>query len=153
MKPGTFFVFLLAITLCSLGSRGQGIVDPPKGNWTKGSSERFKGDVWVEYFINDTVGDFVSSRVLFAPSARSHWHRHSGRQIVFAVEGEGFYKEKGKTIRTLRKGDVVIIEPGIVHCHGSTDHRFVQGIMMNDIGKKETTIWLGPVSEEELQER
>ncbi len=28
----------------------------------------------------------------------------------------------------------------------------MQGVMMNDVGKKETTIWMNPVSQEELSQ-
>lgn len=126
---------------------------PENGSWTKGPTDRFKGDVWVEYFINDTINDFLSSRVLFEPKARSNWHKHSGKQIVFAVDGEGFYKAHGKPITILKKGDIVIIEPGTVHSHGSIDKRFMQGVMMNDVGKKETTTWMSVVSEEELLQK
>lgn len=146
LKYAIGVVFLFSI----LEGSTQTSVKPEKGNWSKGSSERFQGDVWVEYFINDTISDFVSSRVLFEPTARSNWHKHSGKQIVFAVDGEGYFKEKGKPIHLLKKGDVVIINPGTVHSHGSINKQFTQGIMMNDVGKKESTIWLNPVSEEEL---
>lgn len=127
-------------------STGQG------AKWTKGPADRFVGDVWVEYFVNDTITDFLASRVLFEPNARSNWHYHSGKQIIFAIDGEGYYKEKGKPIKVLKKGDVVVIEPGTVHSHGSVhSKKFTQAVMMNDIGKKESTTWLTRVGEEELK--
>ncbi len=147
------YILTLLLIISAFQSTAQISTKPDKGNWSKGAPERFKGDVWVEYFINDTISDFVSSRVLFEPGARSNWHKHSGKQIVFAVEGEGYLKEKGKPITLLKKGDVVVIEPGTIHSHGSINQRFTQGIMMNDVGKKETTTWLNPVLEEELLEK
>ena len=147
------YILPLLLLIAASESTAQISTKPDKGNWSKGAPERFKGDVWVEYFINDTISDFVSSRVLFEPGARSNWHKHSGKQIVFAVEGEGYLKEKGKPITLLKKGDVVVIEPGTIHSHGSFKKRFIQGIMMNDVGKKETTTWLNPVLEEELLEK
>lgn len=142
-----FCMITLALTVQSFGqTEGK----PEKGNWSKGTADRFIGNVWVEYFINDSTTDFLSSRVLFYPNSRSNWHVHSGKQIIFAIEGEGFYKEKGKPITILKKGDVVIIEPGTIHSHGSMKKNFMQGVMMNDVGKKETTTWMKPVTEEEL---
>lgn len=141
------------ILLGAFSIKAQSPFPPTNGKWTKGASDRFKGDAWVEYFTNDTVSDFLSSRVMFDIGARSNWHKHSGKQIVFAVEGEGYLKEKGKPITILKKGDVVVIEPGTIHSHGSINKQFMQGIMMNDIGKKETTTWLNPVLEEELLEK
>lgn len=125
----------------------------PSSNWTKGPSDRFTGTVWVEYFVNDTINDFLASKVLFEPGARSNWHWHLGRQIILGVDGEGYYKEKGKPIRILKKGDVVVIEPGTVHSHGSVHaKKFLQAVMMNDIRKRNATIWLERVTEEDLKE-
>jgi quercetin dioxygenase-like cupin family protein len=125
---------------------------PADGNWTKGTADRFIGDVWVEYFVNDSSYDFLSSRVLFEPYARSNWHYHKGKQIIFAIDGEGYYKEKGKPLTILKKGDVVTIQPGTVHSHGSVGKRFMQGVMMNEIrDQRESTKWLQPVDEKELK--
>lgn len=120
------------------------------GNWTKGPSERFKGNVWVQYFVNDTISDFIASRVRFEPNARSSWHKHTGKQIIFAIEGEGYYKELGKPTLVVKKGDVIIIDPNTVHSHGSLGKHFVQGVMMNNITRPNSTTWLSPVSDEEL---
>lgn len=124
-----------------------------RGNWTKGVPERFKGDVWVEYFVSDTTVDFLASRVLFEPNARSNWHKHAGKQIIFVISGEGYFKEKGKPLILLKKGDLVEILPGVIHSHGSLNNQFVQGVMMNGVSNKESTLWLNPVLEKELYEK
>lgn len=147
-KRNLFSLFLLLFV--SIQLTGQDAVKPLNGNWNKGPADRFKGNVWVEYFTNDTISDFLSSRVLFEPGARSNWHKHIGRQIIFAVEGEGYYKEQGKPIRVLRKGDVVIIEPGTIHSHGAIATSFMQAVMMNHVREQNATTWLSPVSESEL---
>ena len=110
---------------------------------TKGPAERFIGNVWVQYFVNDTSADFLSSKVIFEPNARSNWHVHVGRQIILAVEGEGYYKEKGKPTKVLTKGDVVVIESGTIHSHGSIHSKsFTQVVTMNNIKSKDATTWL-----------
>jgi quercetin dioxygenase-like cupin family protein len=53
----------------------------------------------------------------------------------------------------LKKGDLVEILPGVIHSHGSLNKQFIQGVMMNGISKKESTVWLNPVIEEELYEK
>lgn len=143
------FVLIAVAMFIFSDMTAQQVVIPNSGNWSKGVPDRFKGDVWVEYFVNDSTLDFLSSRVLFEPYARSNWHKHKGKQIIFAIDGEGYYKEKGKPITILKKGDVVIIEPGTVHSHGSLGKRFMQGVMMNEI--KMSTTWLQPVEEDELK--
>jgi quercetin dioxygenase-like cupin family protein len=119
---------------------------------TKGPSERFLGNVWVQYFVNDTTTDFLASKVIFESGARSNWHFHTGRQVILAVDGKGYYKEKGKPIKVLNKGDVVVIEPGTIHSHGSMhSNNFTQVVTMSDIKKKDATTWLNKVSEDELK--
>jgi len=125
----------------------------PSSKLTKGSPDRFTGDVWVDYMVNDTINDFLVSKVFFEPNARSNWHSHLGKQIIMAIDGEGYYKEKGKPVKKLKKGDVVVIEPGTTHSHGSINsNKFTQAVMMNGITKKDATTWLNKVTEEELKE-
>lgn len=130
--------FLLIISNEDLKAQQQS--NPQSTKLTKGPSDRFIGDVWVDYIVNDTTNDFLVSKVFFEPNARSNWHHHLGRQIILAIDGEGYYKEKGKPIKKLKKGDVVVIEPGTVHSHGSINsNKFTQAVMMNDIKKKDAT--------------
>jgi len=125
----------------------------PSSKWVKGPSDRFIGNVWVNYIANDTTNDFLVSQVTFEAKARSNWHYHLGKQIIFAIDGEGYYKEKDKPIRKLKKGDVVVIEPRTVHSHGSfNSSKFTQAVMMNGITIKDATTWLNQVTEKELSE-
>lgn len=153
MRNAFFIISLLISIVVSFQTIAQSTDKPLQGNWTKGPSERFLGDVWVEYFINDSVSDFIASRVLFEPKSRSNWHKHSGKQIIFGIVGEGFFKEKGKPLVHIKKGDLVEIPPGVIHSHGSISKQFMQGVMMNDVSKKESSVWLSPVLEEELYEK
>lgn len=150
MKTFLFCIFTLFI-LKSTNLTAQQASNTFPSALSKGPADRFMGNVWIQYFVNDTTSDFLSSKVIFEPNARSNWHVHIGRQIIFAIEGTGFYKEKGKAIRILNKGDVVIIEPGTIHSHGSskTDN-FTQAVMMNNVKRKDATTWLNPVKEVEL---
>jgi 4-carboxymuconolactone decarboxylase len=150
-------IILPAILLCLLISISKELkAQQPSSSpakLTKGSSDRFTGDVWVDYIVNDTINDFLVSKVFFEPKARSNWHSHVGKQIIMVIDGEGYYKEKGKPIKKLKKGDVVVIEPGTIHSHGSINsNKFTQAVMMNGITKKDATTWLNKVTEEELKE-
>lgn len=153
MKNVFVITYLLISILGSFQTLAQKAEKPLHGNWTKGPSERFFGDVWVEYFLNDSESDFLASRVLFEPKARSNWHKHAGKQIIFAIGGEGYFKEKGKPLIHLKKGDLVEIPAGVIHSHGSLNSQFIQGVMMNGVSNKESTLWLNPVLEEELYKK
>lgn len=153
MKNVVIIIYLLISVLVSFQTVAQSSEKPLQGNWSKGPSERFVGAVWVEYFINDSTSDFLASRVLFEPKARSNWHKHAGKQIIFVIGGEGYFKEKGKPLILLKKGDLVEILPGVIHSHGSLNSQFIQGVMMNGVSNKESTLWLNPVLEKELYEK
>ena len=151
MKIIYSFLFISFILFKPNGLTAQQASNTFPSALSKAPADRFMGNVWVQYFVNDTTSDFLSSKVIFEPNARSNWHVHIGRQIIFAIEGTGFYKEKGKAIRILNKGDVVIIEPGTIHSHGSSKtNSFTQAVMMNNVNRKDATTWLNPVKEEEL---
>ena len=153
MKNIVFASCLIFFVSVAYQTTAQIAEKPLTGNWSKGPAERFFGDVWVEYFINDSTSDFLASRVLFEPKARSNWHKHAGKQIIFVIGGEGYFKEKGKPLILLKKGDLVEILPGVIHSHGSLNSQFIQGVMMNGVSNKESTLWLNPVLEKELYEK
>lgn len=62
--------------------------------------------VTADETFNTSVGN-----ITFEPGARNNWHKHPGGQILVATHGTGYYKEKGKPVQLLRKGDVVKILP------------------------------------------
>ena len=61
-----------------------------------------------------------ASLVAFPPSTRTHWHVHTGDQILWVVSGEGWLELEGKEPSRLRPGDAVLIEAGRRHWHGAT---------------------------------
>lgn len=149
-KPWALLFFILLNGIC-IDLTAQ-TISQNNSALIKGSANRFTGNVWVQYFENDTLHDFLASKVIFEPNARSNWHFHQGKQIIFCAEGEGFYKEKGKPMRVLKKGDLVAIEPLTIHAHGSLPTtNFTQAVMMNGIVSKESTTWLNKVSWEEIE--
>jgi quercetin dioxygenase-like cupin family protein len=57
--------------------------------------------------------------VRYEAGARSHWHSHSGGQLVYVVEGEGWVQARGEDARSVGRGDAVSFAPGEVHWHGA----------------------------------
>lgn len=96
--------------LFSLHLNAQNLIDSnaifPKGN--RASNEYFTGHVWVNVLAPaDTSFNTQIGSVTFEAGARTHWHTHGGGQMLLVTEGIGYYQEKGKEIRIIRKGDVV----------------------------------------------
>jgi 4-carboxymuconolactone decarboxylase len=119
----------------------------PQGDKIQGGN--FTGTVWVEsIFPADSTLNASIGNVVFEPKARSKWHRHPGGQTLLALDGMGYYQEKGKPLQILRKGDMVRCPPDVEHWHGAShDHWFVQ-LAITPEHPKGRVIWLHEVDEE-----
>lgn len=119
----------------------------PKGN--KITNDNFIGNVWLYQAVQaDSLNQTAVGSVTFDPGARTKWHYHPAGQILIAVDGVGYYQEKGSSKRLLRKGDVVKCPPNIPHWHGaSPDQPFIQ--MAITSSQKGPTVWQQAVSNEE----
>ena len=124
----------------------------PKGE--QASKDYFSNTVWVQMLHTDEDGihDSQVYNVTFEPAARTHWHAHPGGQILLITDGTGYYHQKGKQAQKLKKGDVVVIPPDVVHWHGaSPKDTFIHlGISTKvHLGPAE---WLGMVTDQEYEE-
>ena len=59
------------------------------------------------------------SFVRFAPGTTTHWHSHSGGQVLHTVDGEGRAQLRGEAVVTLRPGDTLVAAPAEEHWHGA----------------------------------
>lgn len=119
----------------------------PQGDKIQGGN--FTGTVWVKsIFPADSTLNASIGNVVFEPKARSKWHKHPGGQTLLALDGMGYYQEKGKPLQILRKGDTVRCPPDVEHWHGAShDHWFVQ-LAITPEHPKGRVIWLHEVGEE-----
>lgn len=113
------------------------------------TNDNFIGNVWLENLIQaDSINQNSVGSVTFEPGARSKWHTHPAGQILLAIDGVGYYQEKGQPKKTLRKGDAIKCPADIPHWHGaSTDTKFVQVAITGR--EKGETIWLDAVTDKE----
>src|SRR5688500_19096926 len=58
-------------------------------------------------------------RVTFADGARTNWHKHSGPQWLFVVEGRIRAQVWGAPWQDVDTGDAVVFAPGEKHWHGA----------------------------------
>lgn len=107
-------------------------------------SETFTGMVWGESLVDEIPGAAANS-VLFAPGARTHWHRHEGGQILLVTDGQGKVRSRDGEEATVTPGDTVWIPAGEEHYHGADLDRYLVHVSIA-FG---TTEWLEPVSDEE----
>ena len=150
------FPSVLVVLFTACESRTQSVDSDSKDSgdliFAKGTivkNNNFTGNVWLNSLINaDSLNQNAVGSVTFEPGARTKWHSHPAGQIILALDGVGYYQEKGKDKLIIRKGEVVKCPAGIPHWHGaSADTSFVQIAVTGR--EKGETVWLEPVSDEE----
>jgi quercetin dioxygenase-like cupin family protein len=118
-----------------------------KGN--KIISDNFTGTAWLQMMVSDSTYNTVIGNVTFEKGARTSWHYHPGGQILLVTNGAGYYQEKGKPIKILHKGDIVICPPDTEHWHGASPDCGLTHIAISTNLQKGNVVWLKPVSDEE----
>ncbi len=92
---------------------------------TKGSPDNFTGNVFIQNTGKVEEGATVL-RVTFEKGAHTFWHKHTGRQVLYFLEGKGRVQLRGQEVINAVSGDVVQIPPNTDHWHGAhpeeTDH-------------------------------
>jgi 4-carboxymuconolactone decarboxylase len=110
----------------------------------------FTGTVWVNMNVKPEEGYNINmGTITFEPKARTNWHTHTSGQILFVIEGIGYYQEKGKPIQLIQKGDVVKIPKNAVHWHGASHGSSMRHIALVPDFDKDKTEWLQAVSDED----
>lgn len=117
-----------------------------KGN--AAPKQNFKGTVWVNMNVKPEDGYNTNiGTVTFEANARTNWHSHKSGQILFVIEGVGYYQENGKPIQLIQKGDVVKIPKNAKHWHGASHQSSMRHIAMITDYDKDKTEWFEPVSD------
>ncbi|HXF74356.1 MAG TPA: cupin domain-containing protein [Actinomycetota bacterium] len=119
-----------------------------EGSFQPGDAARFTGQVWLRGTVAAPDGTNVGV-VLFAPGARTHWHRHPGGQFLYGLSGRGRVRSRGGAAHLLVPGDVVWVPPDEWHFHGGTPDEPMLHVAVNGGGAPE---WGDPVTEEEYAE-
>jgi 4-carboxymuconolactone decarboxylase len=117
---------------------------------SKAPKERFTGTVWVNMNVTPDEGYNTNiGTVTFEAKARTNWHSHTSGQLLFIIDGIGYYQEKGKPIQVIQKGDVVKIPKNVKHWHGASPQSSMRHIAMITDYDKDKTEWFEPVSDAE----
>lgn len=120
----------------------------PKGE--KAANVHHTGTVWLsELSEADANFNYNVSYAIFAPGSKLDWHSHPGGQILMITEGAGYYQERGKPVKIVKKGDVIKCLPNVEHWHASTPKSEFSYVATTNNHPKGRTIWLEPVSEKD----
>ena len=97
-----------------------------KPQTTKGGSDIFTGDAWIDVIVRGEPPSRVRVNVVrFAPGARNAWHAHALRQTVHVTEGIGRIQARGGEVVEIQPGDTVHTPPGEWHWHGAAADHFM----------------------------
>lgn len=75
------------------------------------------GQVWARTIADAQVNVTV---VHFAPGARAGWHRHSGDQVLYVVNGIGKVGDRDSEY-VISAGDCAVVPADTDHWHGAHD--------------------------------
>jgi len=147
MKKNFKYLMPAAMVILAACENHQNQIVFPKGE--KISNDNFIGTAYLQPLIAaDSLNPTAVGNVSFEPGARTKWHSHPGGQILLAIDGVGYYQEKGQPKKILHKGDVIKCPPNVSHWHGaSPDKGFVQVAITNN--QNGMTIWLETVGDSE----
>ena len=111
-------------------------------------NNNFTGNAYLSMMVYaDSINKNSVGNVTFEPGARTNWHSHPNGQIILAIDGKGYYQEKGSPKKILLKGDVVKCPANIPHWHGaSEDKEFIQVAITSRVDGP--TKWLEVVTDE-----
>ena len=105
----------------------------------------FVGRARVQRLAHDETGVPVGVyRVTFSDGGRTNWHRHSGPQWLFVVEGRVRVQAEGGGPQDLDVGDAVVMAPGERHWHGAVPGNSGTHIAVN---VNAATDWMESVSD------
>ncbi len=122
----------------------------PKGQRLPG--KWFTGDAFLTPLVDrDKNNDFSVGSLTYEPKTRSNWHTHPKGQVLIIIEGEGFYQEKGKPARAIKKGDVLNTPENVEHWHGASARSEMVDIAITNYKGDEQVTWLQPVTDEEYE--
>jgi quercetin dioxygenase-like cupin family protein len=96
------------------GEQMSGPTVKPQGSFTGEAEQRA---IHVETEPHAVRVSFVH----FQPGAATHWHTHSGGQVLHVVEGEARVQSWGEEVQTLRPGDTITTAPDEKHWHGAAE--------------------------------
>jgi quercetin dioxygenase-like cupin family protein len=103
-------------------------IRPRSGRPTQlGSPEWFTGSVYMDEIAEAAPPSHLRVQVVtFIPGARTAWHTHPLRQVLYATQGAGRVQLGSHLEMALAPGDTVVIPAGQRHWHGAApDHSLV----------------------------
>lgn len=150
MKQLLLFIFLLSAALLNKTAAQDSTIFTKDGVPLEVRSTG--NNTLVELNHADSIFNFSIAVAKFPPGKKLDWHYHPGGQILIITEGIGYYQERGKSKRIVRKGEVIKCLAGVEHWHGSSIEAGVTYLATSP-AQKGATVWLQKVTDEEYNSK
>ncbi len=156
-QPLHVFYLVVVLSTAACNNKSHNNMETEKETSLFGKGERlpaewFRGNAYLQPLIaKDKNNDFSVGSITFEPGARTNWHTHPKGQVLIVTEGEGFYQEKEKPARSIKKGDVVNIPENTEHWHGAAANSKLIHIAITNFKEDIQVTWLQAVTDEEYE--
>jgi quercetin dioxygenase-like cupin family protein len=120
----------------------------PNDKLTLEPNDNFTGTVNRAEVAKATDNSVRMFQVRFQPKARTHWHTHSGEQILIVVEGKCLVKREGQASVILKEGEAIALPAHERHWHGAVADGVGCHLALNN---KLKTEWFEEVSSEDYE--
>jgi quercetin dioxygenase-like cupin family protein len=87
-----------------------------------------------------------ADRFYYPPGGHTHWHIHTGEQVLYGESGRGWVRFAGQERVVIEPGGVVHVPVGLRHWHGACPDTALTHVAVTAGGGTE---WLGEVTAEE----
>jgi len=84
----------------------------------------------------------LSAIEMLVGDANVNWHSHSGIQVLIAIDGTGYYQEKGKPVKFIENGEVIFILPNVLHWHMANSASDLTDVTVPGDLRSELVTWL-----------
>lgn len=109
--------------------------------WEPAPGEHFTGSAWFGPLSPPATPESLNVLgVMFAPGARTAWHRHIEGQVLYVAYGAGVVSNDQGGRVEVTAGDTVVIPAGELHWHGATPDTFMMHLSLTTGGPTE---WVG----------
>ncbi|MEE8584548.1 MAG: cupin domain-containing protein [Acidobacteriota bacterium] len=109
-----------------------GIYPHSDENWERADPAHFTGSARVQRVVSAPGPPRIKTYLVeFQPGARTHWHSHSGVQLLIVLKGRCLVQKWAKAVRQVEAGGQVSIAPGEKHWHGAAPGAAMAHVAVN----------------------
>lgn len=100
--------------------------------WEAADEDHFSGSARVQRVASQPGPPRIKTYLVeFQPAARTHWHAHSGVQLLIVLKGVCRLQKWGEAVEELAAGSQACIAAGEKHWHGAAPGSVMAHVAVN----------------------